>query len=241
MPMKKTLLLLTLLCTAAYLQAQSTLSTFVSVGNNNASDTYVDVAINANYQHKDLDVLLGLGVTSAPNNKLTFHAFNLQANYLFHIPKFPLSVTFRYLLDPHRISKIREHNWCLSAAYCHPHVEVELGYNIKYNYSAMDKNGYAEFQNLLYRVQAYAWKKSSPYNITLGVKDYDIMFVGHAMEPIVFLGGKYSYPQHVTYQIEGLYQPSGLGNILSNTYDWKVRVAVIWNFTDNIDKAQTQP
>lgn len=222
------------MCSVGYIQAQSALSTYVTVGNNCAAGTYVDVDLNANYHYKGFDFLLGLGVTSAPENKLTFHALDVQADYTFDIPKFPLEVKFRYLLNPHRISKIREHNWCLTAAYCHPHVEVELGYNIKYNYSVTDNSGYGEFQNILYRVQAYAWKKDSPYNITVGFKDYDIMMVGHTLEPIVFLGGKYSYPQNVTYQIEGLYQPVGTGNILVNHYDWKVRIAVIWNFTDKI-------
>ena len=234
--MKKTILILLFLCSLAKIQAQSTLSTYVSVGNNPTAGTYADVDINANYHYKGFDFLLGLGVTSAPENKLTFHALDVQVDYLFNIPKFPLEVKFRYLLNPHRISQIREHNWCLTAAYCHPHVEVELGYNIKYNYSVYDQNGRAEFENFLYRVQAYAWKKSSPHNITLGAKNYDIMMVGHAMEPIVFLAGSYSYPKNVTYQLEGLYQPVGLGNIVMNTYDWKVRIAVIWNFTDKLTK-----
>lgn len=232
--MKKTLLIFWLLGVAACMHAQSTLSTFVSVGNNQASGTYADISLLANYQYKKFDFALGLGVTSAPENKLTFHALDVKADYLFDFPKFPLEVTFRYLLNPHRTTRIREHNWCLSAAYCHPHVEVELGYFIRYNYSATDHSGQAEFQNFLYRVQAYAWKKGSPYNITLGAKNYDIMKIGHPMEPMVFLGGSYSYPQNVTYHIEGLYQPCGLGNILMNQYDWKVRIAVVWNFTQSI-------
>lgn len=232
--MKKTLLMFWLLGVAACIQAQSSLSTFVSVGNNPIAGTYTDVSIAANYQYKGIDFKLGLGVTSAPENKLTFHALDVQVDYLFNIPKFPLEVTFRYLLNPHRTSLIREHNWCLSAAYCHPHVEVELGYNIRYNYSAVDQRGMAEFENFLYRLQAYVWKKGNPYNLTIGAKNYDIMQVGHAVEPMVFLGGCYSYPKNVTYHIEGLYQPCGLGNLLMNPYDWKVRIAVVWNFTEQI-------
>jgi hypothetical protein len=238
--MKKTILILLFLCSLAKIQAQSALSTYVSVGNNPIASTYANVDINANYHYKGFDFLLGLGVTSAPENKLTFHAFDIQVDYLFNIPKFPLEVTFRYLLNPHRTSLIREHNWCISAAYCHPHVEVELGYNIKYNYAVSDNIGQAEFANFLYRVQAYAWKKGTPYNITLGAKNYDIMAVGHAIEPIVFVGGSYSYPKNVTYQLEGLYQPCGLGNLLMNTYDWKVRIAVIWNFSEQIKQTALQ-
>lgn len=230
--MKKILLILLIIGSATYTCAQSTLGAYISVGNNPISQTYVDVDINANYQYKGFDFLLGLGITSAPQNKLTFHALDMQVDYLFEIPKFPLELTFRYLLNPHRISLIREHNWGISATYCHPHVEVELGYNIRYNYSCYDHQGEAEFTNFLYRIQAYVWEKGTPYNLTVGIKDFDIMSVGHAMEPMVFLAGSYSYPKNLTYQIEGIYQPAGLGNISYNHYDWKVRVAIIWNFTE---------
>jgi hypothetical protein len=173
------------------------------------------VDINANYHYKGFDFLLGLGVTSAPENKLTFHALDVQVDYLFNIPKFPLAVKFRYLLNPHRISQIREHNWCLTAAYCHPHVEVELGYNSKYNYSVYDQNGRAEFENFLYRVQAYAWKKSSPHNITLGAKNslgecekkitLEIADQNVLVTPLLGYTSWNAFAQHVTQEnIEGI-------------------------------------
>lgn len=228
--MKKSLFILLALLCVGLSHAQSALSTYVTVGNNSASGTYVDVDIDANYQYKGFDFLLGLGITSAPENKLTFHALDFQTSYLFYIPKFPLEVTFRYLFNPHRISQIREHNWSISAAYCHPHVEVELGYVIQYQYAGYDHVGQADFTRFLYRVQAYVWPKETGYNITLGAKNYDIRSIDHQLEPTVFLGACYSYPQNVTYQIEGQYQPAGLGNIMYNFYDWNVRLAVVWRF-----------
>lgn len=217
----------------AYSYAQTSLATYVSVGNNPTSQTYAQIALRAQYAVNDINFAIGAGITTAPENKLTFDAVDLQTDYLFQLPKFPLRLTGRYLYTPHRMTQMHQHDWSVSAAYCHPHVEVELGYVIHYQYSSIDNNGEVDFQRFLYRLQAYVWPKNNGYNLTVGARNYDVLSIDHQLEPIVFLGASYSYPKNVTYQIEGLYQPGGLGNILYNFYDWKVRLAIVWNFNNN--------
>ncbi len=230
--MKRFLLITLLLGCSWHAFSQTGLAAYVLVGNNPTSNTYADVALRAQYTVSDINFAIGAGITTAPENKLTFDAFDFQTDYLFKLPKFPLRLTGRYLYNPHRTTQIYDHTWSVSAAYCHPHVEVELGYVIHYQYNSHDKVEDVDFQRFLYRLQAYVWPKDNYYNLTVGARNYDVLSIDHQLQPTVFLGASYAYPKNVSYQVEGIYKPAGLGSIMYNFYDWGVRLAVVWHFNE---------
>ena len=156
-----------------------------------------------------------------------FEALQAQVAYLIDIPKFPLEIRTGYLFLPHLNTSIQEHIWHLQASYMHPHVEVTLGYLIR-TYSS-ENTLYSEFNDFIYGIKAYVWKKGNPYNIDVAISNFNDLYIERSINPHVRLRGSYSYPKNLTYFIEGLYGGSGVGNIYFEHSQWRVKLGLTWN------------
>ena len=223
--MKKSLLLiLTLLPLCAF--AQGWLGLSGTVVDSYIEGVHGNMELLGGYKYKDFSVNAGASAVFT-QSQTRFEAFQVQAAYLFHIPYVPIELKTGYLLLPHTNTIFKEHIWHLQAMYTHPHIEISIGYLIR-TYSS-ENTRYSEFNDFIYCVQAYVWKKGNPYNIDLAISNYNDLFIERSINPHVRLRGSYSYPKNLTYYLEGFYGGSGVGNIYFENYQWRLKLGLIWN------------
>lgn len=197
-----------------------------TVAQNYLEDVHGNIELLGGYNYKDFSVNAGVGMI-ATSSEARFYALQVQAAYLFKIPYFPLRLRTGYLYLPHTNTTLSEHVWHIDAAYVHPHVEVTIGYLIR-TYSSAETR-YSEFNDFIYCVQAYVWKKGNPYNLDFAISNYNDLYIERSINPHVRVRGSYSYPENLTYFIEGLYGGSGVGNIYFEHFQWRVKLGLTWN------------
>lgn len=206
--------------------AQGWLNLSGTVAENYLEDVHGSIELLGGYRYKDFNFNIGAGML-VTNTNARFDALQVQVAYLFKIPYFPLKLRTGYLYLPHTNTIFDEYIWHLDVAYIHPHVEVTIGYLIR-TYSS-DNTRYSEFNDFIYCVQAFVWKKGNPYNIDIAISNYNDLYIERSVNPHVRLRGCYSYPKNLTYYIEGLYGGSGVGNIYFENYQWRIKLGLIWN------------
>jgi hypothetical protein len=206
--------------------AQGWVSLSGTVADNYLEDVHGNIELIGGYNYENFSFNLGSSLLFTKND-VRFDALQVQAAYLFKIPYFPLRLRTGYLYLPHTNTTLSEHVWHIDAAYVHPHVEVTIGYLIR-TYSSAETR-YSEFNDFIYCVQAYVWKKGNPYNIDVAISNYNDLYIERSINPHVRLRGSYSYPKNLTYFIEGLYGGSGVGNINFDHYQWRVKLGLTWN------------
>ncbi len=206
--------------------AQGWLSLSGTVAQNYLEDVHGNIELLGGYGYKDFSFNVGAGMI-ATSTEARFDALQIQTAYLFKIPYFPLRLRTGYLYLPHTNTSLDEHIWHIDAAYVHPHVEVTIGYLIR-TYSS-EETRYSEFNDFIYCIQAFVWKKGNPYNLDFAISNYNDLYIEKSINPHVRMRGSYSYPENLTYFIEGLYGGSGVGNIYFDHSQWRIKLGLVWN------------
>lgn len=223
--MKK--IILTILCLISLsTYAQGWLSFSGNVSQNYLYHTHGGIELLGGYSYKNFSCNAGIGAIFS-SEESRFNSLQIQASYLFDIPKFPLEVKTGYLFLPHTNTFIQEHIWHIQAGYRHPHVDVTFGYFIR-TYASKNTT-YSEFSNILYCIQAYVWEKDNQYNLDFAISNYNDFYIDKHINPHIRIRGSYAYPQNLKYFIEGLYGGSGVGNIYFEHFQWGIKLGLIWN------------
>jgi hypothetical protein len=226
--MKKVLLFI-LLLSPLYSFAQGWLSLSGTVAENYITDIHGNMELLGGYEYKNFSANTGASLIFT-HSQTRVEAFQVQAAYLFNIPYVSIELKTGYLLLPHTNTIFKEHIWHLQAMLKHPHIEISIGYLIR-TYAAKNTQ-YSEFNDFIYCVQAYAWKKGNPYNIDLAISNYNDLYIERSINPHIRLRGSYSYPKYLTYFIEGLYGGSGVGNVYFEQFQWRIKLGIVWNISD---------
>lgn len=196
-------------------------------GDNYITGPYGQVIGAADIKYKNFAGMVATGVTAhGKMGHAYFSGLTLAAGYTVPIPHFPFELRLAYNFSPHWNSTIMEQDLALFGSYQGRHLATGLGWQVRFNDSLDGFTKYVEYQNYIYLLEVYIWPRGHRYNISLGVKNYDILNYG--LDPRFNLTLTYKLKNDVRLVIEGLYQGSGVGAILFNYYDWKVRFGVLW-------------
>ncbi len=199
-------------------------------GRNYIKGAYGEAALRGSYEWRGLEAALTLGLrgTKAQNNAF-FSGLTAEVAYTVPIPHFPFEFRLVYNFSPHFESTIMEHDLVLMGSYQGRHLATGLGYQVRFNRSLDGLTKYVEYSNYLYLFEIYIWPQGHKYNIYGGVKNYDILNYG--LDPLFYLATYYTLPGGgPRLFLAWLYQGAGVGPILFNHFDWKVRVALLWQF-----------
>lgn len=198
-----------------------------SLGHNYSAGAYGQVLAYTNWQYGNFNARFATGVVGrGSDSRISFLGLTAEAAYTVPIPHFPFEFRLAYNFVPHFQSTIMEQDLALMGSYQGRHLATGLGYQVRFNSSLDGGTKYAEYANYLYMFELFIWPQGHRYNISAGVKNYDLLNYG--LDPLLNVTMYYTLSGGQRLVIEGLYQGAGVGPILFNHYDFKVRFGVLW-------------
>lgn len=177
-----------------------------------------------------------LGLRETIGRGTAFHGLQAHGMYLRSFEglhaQHQLKIVGSYNYSPYELSKLHEHIWALYAQYGYPHIQVSLGYQIRYLHSNGGSTSHAEFNNCLYSIEAYVWDKSKVrYNLYFELHNFEPLWVEHTATPMFTVKAQYRQREPaIDYQLQLTFVPAGVGNIVFNHYGWRTAICVNWHF-----------
>ncbi len=201
----------------------------LQAGRNYMAKSYGEAALYGSYAWRGLEARLTVGLRGTKEQQSAFFSgLTFETAYTIPIPHFPFELRLVYNFSPHWNSTIMEDDLALMGSYQGRHLATGLGYQVRFNRSLDGTTKYVEYSNYLYMFEIYIWPQGHKYNIYGGVKNYDLLNYG--LDPLFYLATYYTLPHGPRLFLTWLYQGAGVGPILFNHFDWKVRVALLWQF-----------